>query len=161
LYNLATHPEYIEPLREEIETQLITGGWNKATISKMRKLDSFLKETFRLYPAGASKPSFEKIVNILAGTQRLVIKPYTFANGITVYPGTTLTSLLEPIHGDKSIYKNPENFDGFRFYRNEDTKSYSTNTSTEFLMFSHGKHAWYNLDKMILIVVPDDFLPSI
>jgi len=56
LYNLVAYPEYVEPLREEIISLLSSDGWNKSTISKMRKLDSFVKETFRLHPTGASMP---------------------------------------------------------------------------------------------------------
>ena len=48
LYNLATYPEYVEPLREEIETVIQEQGWSKASVSKMTKLDSFVKETMRL-----------------------------------------------------------------------------------------------------------------
>lgn len=49
-YNLVSHPEYIDPLREEIESLVSAYGWEKTTITKMRKLDSFLKETIRLHP---------------------------------------------------------------------------------------------------------------
>ncbi len=47
LYDLATRPEYIQPLREEIEPLLAAEGWTKAAMSKMWKLDSFLKESMR------------------------------------------------------------------------------------------------------------------
>ena len=50
MYNLAVHPEYIEPLREEIESIVAKEGWTKASVSKMKKLDSFVKETMRLSP---------------------------------------------------------------------------------------------------------------
>ena len=53
VYNLVSHPEYIEPLREEIDPLVSAYGWEKTTITKMRKLDSFLKETLRLHPLGA------------------------------------------------------------------------------------------------------------
>jgi len=75
-----------------------------------------------------------------------------------VYPGTTLTTIVEPIHRSEEFYPNAEEFDGFRFSRMEEKKVYSTTTSTEFLMFSHGKHAWLPIWHPILMVVPDDFL---
>jgi hypothetical protein len=53
LYNLAAHPEYIAPLREEIEFLVTSEGWEKSTLAKMRKLDSFLKESLRLHPLAA------------------------------------------------------------------------------------------------------------
>ena len=38
----------MEPLREEVESIIAEEGWSKASIGKMRKLDSFLKESMRL-----------------------------------------------------------------------------------------------------------------
>jgi Cytochrome P450 len=55
LYDLAVHPEYVQPLSEEIETIVAQEGWTKSTIMKMRKLDSFLKESIRLHPLGQGK----------------------------------------------------------------------------------------------------------
>jgi hypothetical protein len=48
LYFLAEHPEYTKPLREEIESVTEEEGWTKASMAKMRKLDSFFRETQRL-----------------------------------------------------------------------------------------------------------------
>jgi cytochrome P450 len=49
LYDLAIHPEYIDPLREEIESLIASTDWQKITITKMWKLDSFLKESLRMH----------------------------------------------------------------------------------------------------------------
>jgi len=48
LYRLLAHPEYIEPLREEVNAVFREEGWTKAGIDKMYKIDSFLRETQRL-----------------------------------------------------------------------------------------------------------------
>lgn len=48
LYDLAANPQYIQPLREEAEKSLTEEGWTKAAMDKMRKVDSFLKESMRL-----------------------------------------------------------------------------------------------------------------
>lgn len=48
LYRLLSHPEYIEPLRQEVETIVAEGGWTRAGMDKMLKLDSFLRETQRI-----------------------------------------------------------------------------------------------------------------
>lgn len=48
LYNLAVHPEYLKPLREEIESVVHQDGWTKSAINKMNMVDSFLKESHRL-----------------------------------------------------------------------------------------------------------------
>jgi hypothetical protein len=54
LYFLAEHPEYTEPLREEIEAVIEKEGWTKASMAKMRKLDSFFRESQRLRNISAS-----------------------------------------------------------------------------------------------------------
>jgi hypothetical protein len=48
LFNLAAHSSYIKPLREEISSILKEDGWNKIALEKMRKLDSFIKESQRV-----------------------------------------------------------------------------------------------------------------
>ena len=49
MYDLAIHPEYVAPLREEIERLVATDGWKKQTLMKMWKLDSFIKESLRFH----------------------------------------------------------------------------------------------------------------
>ena len=49
MYDLCTYPEYIEDLRQEIiSTIREDSGFKKTTLNKMRKLDSFLKESQRM-----------------------------------------------------------------------------------------------------------------
>jgi hypothetical protein len=48
LYRLLSNPEYVEPLRRDVETAVAEEGWTKAGIDKMHKIDSFLRETQRL-----------------------------------------------------------------------------------------------------------------
>lgn len=58
LYDLCAHPEYFAPLREEVEQALDEdGGWKKSTVTKLRKLDSFLKESQRFNPPSLRKSS--------------------------------------------------------------------------------------------------------
>jgi hypothetical protein len=52
MYRLISHPEYIEPLRREVEAVVAEEGWTKAGMDKMRKMDSFLRETQRIDPDG-------------------------------------------------------------------------------------------------------------
>lgn len=52
MYDLMVHPEYLEPLREEIH-ETLTNGWIRASLSDFgaqRRLDSFLHESQRLNP---------------------------------------------------------------------------------------------------------------
>lgn len=49
LYDLTAHPEYVEPLREEVRQVLAEdGGWVNGTDLKLAKMDSFMKESQRV-----------------------------------------------------------------------------------------------------------------
>ena len=50
LFYLALLPEYLAPLREEVEETTNHEGWTKAALDKMHKIDSFIKESQRLHP---------------------------------------------------------------------------------------------------------------
>ena len=52
LFYLAANPQYIQPLREEVEAVVEKEGWSKAALAKMRKVDSFIKECQRLEGIG-------------------------------------------------------------------------------------------------------------
>jgi cytochrome P450 len=55
LYRLAKHPEYVEPLREEIASLSSLDPVSGNTKKDMPLLDSFLKETARLHPLTSGK----------------------------------------------------------------------------------------------------------
>lgn len=58
LYDMCYRPEYFDPLREEaVEILREDEGWKKTTLNKMRKLDSFLKESQRVNPPSLRKSS--------------------------------------------------------------------------------------------------------
>jgi Cytochrome P450 len=151
IYDLAVHTEYHAELREEIESLIAEEGWKKSTVMKMRKLDSFLKESTRIHslaqgnsltPYPLSRP-----LTLTVGSSRRVLKPYTFANGITLPAGVTIHVPLAPTHLDENVYPNATEFDPLRFYRareqnGENAKYYAVNTSNEYMHFGNGQHAW-------------------
>ena len=47
-YHLLSDPEYIEPLRRDVETAVAEEGWTKAAMDKIFKVDSFLRESQRI-----------------------------------------------------------------------------------------------------------------
>lgn len=57
LYHLATLPDATKTLREEIESQIAGEGWTAGAMSKMARLDSFLKETQRYTGVALGKES--------------------------------------------------------------------------------------------------------
>lgn len=51
VYDLREHPEYVAPLREEIGRVMEEHPvLDKRALGKMRKLDSFMKESLRFNP---------------------------------------------------------------------------------------------------------------
>jgi cytochrome P450 len=84
-----------------------------------------------------------------AGLTRLVLRPFTFSNGVTIPVGTIVAAPSKAIYMDEEIYSNSEQFDGFRFSKLSDldggdaeTKYQAVNTSPEHLVFGFGRHAW-------------------
>jgi len=134
-YRLLSNPEYIEPLRQEVEAAVAEQGWTKAGIDEMHKLDSFIREALRL----------DSIVSVAMIT--VTLRPFTFSNGVTI-PANTLVSLpRSAIHTDEEIYTNAEEFDGFRFlsHRSSEgdvavTTHKAVTTSYEHFAFGLGKH---------------------
>ncbi|KAF8271099.1 cytochrome P450 [Lactarius quietus] len=135
LYYLLSNPEYIEPLRRDVETAVAEEGWTKAAMDKMHKIDSFLRESQRISGPG------------VLGTVRIALRPFTFSNGITVPAGTLVATPSTAIHMDGEIYPNPEKFDGFRFAKLREregaagTGQQAASTSAEYLTFGYGRHA--------------------
>lgn len=89
-----------------------------------------------------------KLIRIKVGSIRKVMKPFTFSNGLTIPVGQFLAAPSGGIHADDAIYENAREFDGFRFSRmreaeGESAKHHSVNTGTQYLVFGHGKHAWF------------------
>jgi len=62
IYDLATYPEYVQPLRDEIQQVIDEDGQDvdgdgivrlkKSSMPKLWKLDSFIKESQRFTPPG-------------------------------------------------------------------------------------------------------------
>jgi cytochrome P450 len=80
---------------------------------------------------------------------RLVLRPFTFSNGVTIPEGAIVAASLGGIHTDEEIYPNPEQFDGFRFLKLRDdnhgvatTGHLAGSTSHDHLTFGLGRHAW-------------------
>ncbi len=79
---------------------------------------------------------------------RLVSRPFTFSNGVTVPVGTIVSVPAGAIHTDERIFSNPDEFDGFRFSKLRETEGDTTSRyqsvsgSNEHLPFGLGRHMW-------------------
>ena len=105
LYDLAARPEYIEQLREEIRTVAAAdGGWNKSSYTRLRKMDSFMKESQRFNP-----PS-------VLSLHRVMTQAHTMSDGTYLPKGAHISMPVQALQHDPSIVENPEVFDGLRYY---------------------------------------------
>ncbi len=80
---------------------------------------------------------------------RLVLRPFTFSNGVTIPAGTLIAVPVSAAHRDEASYYEPDTFDGFRFVKlcesegGTATSKYQTvATSSENLTFGLGRHTW-------------------
>ncbi|TVY48026.1 Cytochrome P450 monooxygenase [Lachnellula occidentalis] len=135
LFDLCARPEYIVPLQEEV-LQAVTedNGFQKPTLTKLRKLDSFMRESQRLNP-----PS-------LLGFKRSVKTPLTLSDGLLLPAAVHLMMPVSPLALDPAIIPNPTAFLGFRHYDlrqlpGQSTRHQFATTSSNNLHFGHGKYS--------------------
>ncbi|KJZ71108.1 hypothetical protein HIM_09527 [Hirsutella minnesotensis 3608] len=135
IFELATRSEYVAPLREEVQQCFAAyGDGSKEAVDAMFKMDSFIKETQRFNALDAS------------ALARLVLKPYTFSNGLHVPEGTYIFTPNSPLLEDTRYYNDPSVFDGFRFARMRDDAKLKascplTATGETSMHFGIGRHA--------------------
>lgn len=92
-FDLCAHPEYFAPLRAEVhEVVQAEGGWAKTTLSKLRKTDSFLKESQRMNPAS--------LCEIPSPSSLQYIHPHFIYDAPPAFPGGPLRGAFV-----ESLYK--------------------------------------------------------
>ncbi|KAG6840059.1 hypothetical protein C0991_009289 [Blastosporella zonata] len=132
LFELATHPECVQELRDEIESVTDRDGWTYEALNQMVKVDSFMKESQRL----------NMLVHLMM--ERVVRQPFTFSDGTVIPAGSTVAIAGYPAHMNETSYKDPHTFQPFRFVeKREQTgrKFDMVSTHTDFLAFGHGLHS--------------------
>ena len=104
LYDLCAHPEFLEPIREELVNVLREdGGWQKQTLNRFRKLDSLIKESQRFNPVFLV--TFNRIyhhsmtlsdgTHLRAGT-RIAVPSYSMSNDAAHVPGADDPAVFNP-----------------------------------------------------------------
>ncbi|KAE8333668.1 cytochrome P450 [Aspergillus sergii] len=131
VYVIMNNKEYLTPLREEISEalKLSGGGFTLDTLNHAPKLESFVKETCRLYD-----------ISCLTSFRRVMKPIHLESINLSLKPGTIIMAPGRDVHLDPDYYKSPTTFDGYRFYNASGgtcTPHIST-TSPTFLTFSHG-----------------------
>ncbi|KAH9918497.1 cytochrome P450 [Fomitopsis serialis] len=134
LYHIAACPEFVPPLRKEIEVAVNKYGWGKQAIGEMWKLDSFMRESQRVN--GTSGVS----------VMRKALVDLRLAGGTVIPAGTLLCAAADATHCDDENYEDAGVFKPFRFSdmsaeESERIKHQFVSTSPEYVPFGHGKHA--------------------
>ena len=156
LYRLLEHPEYIEPLRQEVEAAVAEKGWTKAGMDKMHKIDgrrngltSWRSVSQLLFVYSVSVTHESPCAAHEVGVSRLVLRPFTFSNGVTIPAGTLVSLPMRAVQGDGETYADAHVFDGFRFSKLREqegdgaaAKHLAVSTSVEHLAFGIGRHTW-------------------
>jgi hypothetical protein len=162
MYTLAARPEYIAPLREEVEAVVEAEGCTKLSLLNMPKLDSFLRESTRVNTFNGRTPALFLLIcpsfltHPVVALMRLVLQDYTFGDGTVVPAGTMVASPTWPHHREEDFYPNPETFDPWRFVpagataavpgdaeeekasgKSESRKAFTT-TDLQYIPFGHG-----------------------
>ncbi|KAJ3569657.1 hypothetical protein NP233_g4898 [Leucocoprinus birnbaumii] len=102
---------------------------NKISIEKMKKLDSFVKESQRLH---GSDPAM---------SDRIATNDFTFSNGTFIPKGTHFAAAGHAINHDGRVYSNPYEFQGFRYVDMDPAKWQMTSLNLEYMGFGIGKRA--------------------
>ncbi|KAK0610723.1 cytochrome P450 [Bombardia bombarda] len=141
-YTLAAYPSLAPELRAEIRSVLAenNNSFTSTALQSMKKLDSFLKETMRVYPASA------------ATFQRKVLRPFTLSNGQVIPAGVIIEVPGYAASRDDDIFPDAEKFDAWRFYNLRQTarengeiegsaQNQFVSVSQSSLVFGYGRHA--------------------
>ncbi|KAI1384973.1 cytochrome P450 [Hypoxylon trugodes] len=134
IFDLCSMPEYVEPLRSEAKEALAqdNGKWQVSTIKRLRRLDSFLKESQRVNQS------------TLLAFDRKVMSPIELSDGKIILPrGAKIVFPGGLMSRDSMFYDDPQRFDGFRFYRpDEDADTTSANAQRDFTGIEPGNLSW-------------------
>lgn len=80
---------------------------------------------------------------------RKALQDFSFSDGTQIKKGQLLAVASRGTHRDAAIYPKPDEFDGFRFFDENEGEADElslpnrlVSTSFEFLTFGTGRHAW-------------------
>lgn len=136
VHELVLHPEIHEELQGEILSVFGEfGSWSKQALSKMIKIDSFMRECARLHP-------------FLAGAlEREAMRDFALSDGSVISKGMKVSVPQYSMAYDETIYgKTAHEFDAFRFSKKRAEPGQELNhsfvqTGSNYIHFGHGKHA--------------------
>ncbi|KAL8814994.1 MAG: hypothetical protein Q9223_005832 [Gallowayella weberi] len=158
IFDLAARwDEYGSELRAEVEDVLAetNGQWKKTTLTRLSKMDSFMKESQRLNPPSActlcgSFCCLGQKLSLSVSFNRKLQTSYTIPSSsppYTLAKNSYIAVAAGPISMSESLYESPAMFDGFRFHRMRTAPGGSAQshqfvtTGLESMTFGHGRFA--------------------
>ena len=138
LYDLVTRPEHVEDIRDEIRQVAKEDGgwrnWQKTSFTKLRKLDSIMRESQRFNPP------------TLLSMHRVMLQSHQLSDGTVLPKGAHVSMAVNAIQNDPEVTPEPEVFDGLRYYklRQQEGESHLHQFSTtqeKILNFGHGANS--------------------
>ncbi|KAG8628254.1 hypothetical protein KVT40_004127 [Elsinoe batatas] len=137
VFDLCAMPEYIEPLRREVESVLDSNGMvDKRGFNSMVKLDSIMKESQRHNPL------------LLVTFERVIHEDYQLSDGFVIPARTTIGIPTAALNVDPDLYPDPEKYDGFRFEKIRQHGDAATAARAQYvasnsssMAFGFGRHA--------------------
>lgn len=137
LYELASRPEYVEPLRRELEAAVAkAGAFDFSCLSELDRMDSFIRECQRLNSHG------------LVMMTRRTTSALKLSNGSIIPKGVSIGISNHTINRSPELYEKPDEFRGFRFHElrqqsdeNTARKYLFASTSVDNLNWGYGTHA--------------------
>src|ERR1700761_7047107 len=97
-------------------------GWTKASMGKMKKVDSFMRESLRVNPVSPrtsylllfmTVPDFVHFSQVTMG--RYMLKPYTFSDGTRVLKGSYVYASSYSANMEEATYERAREFDPWRY----------------------------------------------
>ncbi|KAL5360429.1 cytochrome P450 [Aspergillus floccosus] len=132
LYDLLSHPECFDLLRQEIK-ETLPQGWINATVAAFaaqEKLDSVLRESLRLNPPAE------------VSTQRIAKEKFTLSDGFTIPDDVQICFPSGPVARDPALLPDAHLYDAFRWCRDpEATNKKLVTISTTNFHFGYGRLA--------------------
>lgn len=152
IFDLCAMPEYAQPLREELTEVIGKYGWTVEGIYRLKKLDSFIKESQRMNHPGLCKTRITTalLVKLISNfwTQvsfnRKVMQDLHLSDGSVVPANSFISMATNSVARDPMIYESPDKFEGLRFYEKrsrspaEPNRHQFVSTGSENLAFGHG-----------------------
>lgn len=134
LYDMCADPEFMEELRAEAIQEIGANGWSNASLLRLHKMESFLKESGRNNSAG------------LVSFQRFILKDITLSNGFKIPAGTHICAASDARSRDPAIYDSPSEFQPLRFYDKLASQGSSIDSSSLFSSVAAGD-SWFGFGR--------------